>query len=52
MDYLFSIIGPLLEGTELTLQVFFITLALSLPLGLALALARLSPFNLFSSVTP
>ena len=45
MDYLFSIIGPLLEGTELTLQVFFITLALSLPLGLALALARLSPFK-------
>ncbi len=47
MDYLFSIIGPLLEGTELTLQVFFITLALSLPLGLALALARLSPFKSF-----
>ncbi len=42
MDYLFSILGPLLEGTELTLQVFFTTLVLALPLGLALALARIS----------
>ena len=48
MDYLLSIVGPLLEGTGLTLQVFLITLALSLPLGLALALARISPFKSLS----
>ncbi|MDY0071378.1 MAG: amino acid ABC transporter permease [Thauera sp.] len=42
MDYIFSIIGPLAEGSLLTLKLFFITLALALPLGLALALIRIS----------
>jgi len=42
MDYFLSILAPLLQGARLTLQVFAITLALSLPFGLALALARLS----------
>jgi polar amino acid transport system permease protein len=44
MDYLLSIIGPLLEGTGVTLQVFLISFALSVPLGLALALVRVSRF--------
>jgi len=42
MDYLLTILGPLLEGAGVTLKVFFITLALSVPLGLVLALLRLS----------
>ena len=44
MDYIFQILAPLLDGTAITLKVFFITLALSVPLGLALALLRLSRF--------
>ena len=48
MNYVFEIIGPLLDGTVVTLQVFFITLVLSLPLGLALALIRVSPFRFAS----
>ncbi|MBN8558255.1 MAG: amino acid ABC transporter permease [Burkholderiales bacterium] len=44
MDYLPRILPPLLDGAGVTLGLFFITLALSLPLGLALALARLSRF--------
>ena len=42
MDYVFSILPALIEGSGVTLQVFGITLALSLPLGLVLALARIS----------
>ena len=44
MDYLLRILPPLLDGAGVTLGLFFITLALSLPLGLTLALARLSRF--------
>ncbi len=40
MDYLLRILPPLLDGAGVTLGLFFITLALSLPL----ALARLSRF--------
>ena len=40
MNYVFDILPPLLQGTGVTLQVFAITLALSVPLGLALALMR------------
>ena len=44
MDYVLSLWGPLSQGAMVTLQLFAITLALSIPLGLALALARLSRF--------
>lgn len=50
MNYVFEIIGPLLDGTVVTLQVFFITLVLSLPLGLALALIRVSGFRFASTL--
>ena len=42
MDYLLRILPPLIDGSGITLGLFFITLLLSLPLGLALALVRLS----------
>lgn len=42
MDYILSILGPLAEGSLVSLQLFFITLLLSIPLGLALALMRIS----------
>lgn len=45
MDYVLKIIGPMLDGTVITLQMFFVTLLLSLPLGLLLALARISRYR-------
>ena len=45
MDYILSILGPLAEGSLVTLKLFFITLALAVPLGLALALIRNSRFG-------
>lgn len=49
MDYIIGILPPLLEGTVVTLQMFFATIVLSLPLGLLLALARISRFQALSS---
>ena len=46
MDYILSLLPPLAEGSLVTLKLFAITLALSLPVGLALALARLSRWML------
>ena len=48
MNYVLNIIGPLLEGTGVTLQVFLITLVLAVPLGLCLALLRISRFRIVS----
>lgn len=48
MDYILGILPPLLEGTIVTLQMFFTTIILSLPLGLLLALARISRFKALS----
>lgn len=45
MQYVMTIIGPMLDGTVVTLQIFFITIILSLPLGLMLALARISRYK-------
>ena len=42
MSYLLDILPPLLQGTLTTLQVFLLTLLLAVPLGLGLALLRLS----------
>lgn len=45
MDYILSILGPLAEGSLVSLKLFFITLLLSIPLGIALALMRLSRYS-------
>lgn len=42
MADIIRMMGPLLEGTQVTLKIFFLTLILSIPLGMLLALARLS----------
>ena len=49
MDYILSIIGPLAQGSTITLKLFFITLVLAVPLGLALALVRISRFRTASA---
>jgi len=42
MDYLLSLMLPLGSGALVTLKLFFITLVLSIPLGLVLALLRIT----------
>jgi polar amino acid transport system permease protein len=49
MEYIQVILGPMLDGTLVTLQMFFITIILSLPLGLLLALGRISRFRVLKS---
>jgi polar amino acid transport system permease protein len=49
MDYIISLLAPLAQGARLTLALFLITLALAVPLGLVLALARISKFRLLSN---
>lgn len=48
MEYILSLIGPMTDGTAVTLQMFFVTIVLSLPLGLGLAMARISRFPALS----
>lgn len=45
MEKILTMIGPMLDGANITLQMFFITLVLSLPLGLVLSLARMSKYK-------
>ena len=45
MEYILNIVGPMLEGTVVTLKMFFVTIVLSLPLGLGLALGRISRYG-------
>ncbi|SHJ97365.1 amino acid ABC transporter permease [Propionispora hippei] len=45
MQYVGTIIGPMLDGTAVTLKMFFITIILALPLGLLLALGRISRYR-------
>ncbi len=45
MDYILNMLGPLSQGAAVTLKLFFVTLVLSIPLGLALALLRISHFR-------
>ena len=49
MDYVISLLGPMSAGALVTLKLFFITLLLSVPLGLVLALLRLSKVKAISS---
>ena len=42
MEKIIAMVMPMVEGSGITLQIFFITLVLSLPLGILVALARIS----------
>lgn len=50
MDNLLHTIVLMLEGTQVTLEIFCVTLALSLPLGLLAALGRISSLRPVSLV--
>ncbi|AIF52356.1 amino acid ABC transporter permease [Pelosinus sp. UFO1] len=45
MEKVITMMGPMLDGASVTLEMFFITLVLSIPLGLVLALARISKYK-------
>lgn len=45
MEKILIMVGPMLDGASVTLQMFFITLVLSLPFGLVLALIRISKYK-------
>jgi polar amino acid transport system permease protein len=45
MDYIISILPQMFYGTLDTLRLFFITIVLSIPLGIVLAFARVSGFG-------
>jgi len=45
MEKILGMIAPMMDGVNLTLQMFFITLVLSIPLGLVLSLARMSKYR-------
>lgn len=50
MQYLLNLLPSLFEGTALTLQLFFLTLVMSMPLGIIMSMARMSkfpPLNIF-----
>lgn len=49
MEYFLSLLAPLAQGAVVTLKLFFITVALALPLGLLLALGRVSHLRALSA---
>ncbi|AZG12613.1 MULTISPECIES: amino acid ABC transporter permease [Cupriavidus] len=50
MDYVLSLLPPMVDGARVTLTLFAITLALSVPLGLVLALLRISAWKPVSTL--
>ncbi len=50
MDYFFSLFPQVAEGLNVTLVIFFVTLILSMPLGVIVALIRISPLSLLSKL--
>lgn len=49
MDYILQILGPMLNGTAVALKIFFVTIVMSVPLGLMLSLGRISRFGVLRS---
>ena len=50
MDNLLNTILQMLEGSEITLEIFFVTLVIALPLGMMAALGRLSKWRPLSTL--
>ena len=49
MEYVISLLGPMWSGAQVTLKLFVITMALSIPMGLVLALVRISRLRSLSA---
>ena len=51
MSYIYTLLPSMLEGLTTTLEVFALTLLLSIPLGVFVALCRLSKVKVISDIT-
>lgn len=51
MNDILNLMPQILEGLKVTLQVFIVTLALSIPLGIVAALGRLCNVKIISQIT-
>lgn len=51
MEYIITLLPQLLEGMKVTLQVFVLTLVLSIPLGVVVSIGRLSKNKILNKVT-
>ncbi|WP_297439454.1 amino acid ABC transporter permease [uncultured Clostridium sp.] len=51
MDYVGSLLPQMLEGLVVTLKVFFVTLLFSVPLGMGVALCRISHIKIIKSIS-
>ena len=51
MDYIIKVCLQILDGLNITLGTFVITLVLSLPLGVVVAMCRLSKVKILSKIT-
>jgi len=51
MDYVVNLLPSLTEGLVSTLKIFIVTLVLSIPLGIVIALGRLSKVKIISVIT-
>ena len=49
--YIYTLLPAMMEGLEMTLKVFFLTLILSIPLGILVSIGRLSNIKLISKIT-
>lgn len=50
MDYIIKIIPQMLDGSIVTAQIFFITIILSIPLGVLLSLGRVSGISILQKI--
>lgn len=51
LSYILTLLPSILEGLVMTLKVFFVTLVLSIPLGVIVSIFRLSRFKPLSKIT-
>lgn len=50
MEYIYTLLPAIMDGIKITLEVFFITLITSIPLGIILAACRLSKFKIIKGI--
>lgn len=50
INYVYSLLPSIIEGLKITISVFLLTLVLSIPLGIIVALFRSSKFNILSNI--
>lgn len=51
LNYFFTLLPQVLEGLKVTLELFILTLILSIPLGIVVALGRLSKIKIINKIT-